>query len=155
MAKTFSVDLPITTARELRYTRVERQEFEKRFRHFGLPGMKEIIFEKVLPIKPNPADDNKLVPTGGGDYEAQVALIWMGIRHNAKHLITEEWVADKLEVAIKEGRPQILFVIDAVNAVLASGVLGYIYEGRVAEIEEEEVAPATEGKAPDTSTSAA
>lgn len=147
MAKTFSVDLPITQPRELRYGRDERKEFEKRFRHFGLGGMRELLYTKVFPVKPDPDDDNKLRPTGGGDYEAQIALIWMGIRHHNSKLITEDWVADKIDFAIREeGRPMVLFVAQAVNAVNASGVLGYVYEATAVVKDEEEAAPATEGK---------
>ncbi len=144
MGKTYTVDLPITQTRELRYTRAERLEFEKRCRHFGLPGMKEIIYDKVFPIKPDPNNDNKPTPTGGGDLEAQILLVWLGIRHNNKQLITEEWTADKLDVAVNEGRPQVSFVAQAVNAVMASGILGFKWEHFVEE--EEEVAPTTEGK---------
>ena len=148
MGKTYTVDLPITQTRELRYGKDERKEFEKRCRHFGLAGMKEIIFKRVFPIEPDPNNDNKPTPTGGGDYEAQVLLVWLGIRHANPRLITEQWVEEKLDVAIKEGRPVVGFVAQAVNAVMASGCLGFVYEGYVAE--DEEVAPATEGKAPET-----
>ena len=144
MSKTYTVDLPVTQSRELRYTQAERLEFEKRCRHFNLPGMKEIIFDKVFPIRPDPTQDNKPTPTGGGDLEAQILLIWLGIRHNNTNRITEKAVADWLELAVKEGRPMLVFVAQAVNAVMASGVLGFVFEGIV---EEEEVAPATEGKA--------
>ena len=148
MGKTYTVDLPITQTRELKYTRVERFEFEKRCRHFGLPGMKEIIFEKVFPIRPDPNNDNKPTPTGGGDLEAQILLVWLGIRHNNRGLITEDWVGDKLDLAVSEGRPIVSFVAEAVNAVMSSGILGFRYEGYVAP--EEEAAPATKGEAPAT-----
>lgn len=146
MGKTYTVDLPVTQTRVLQYTKDERKEFEKRCRHFGLAGMKEIIFKRVFPIEPDPNNDNKPTPTGGGDYEAQVLLVWLGIRHANPQLITEKWVEDKLELAVKEGRPMVTFVAEAVNAVMASGILGFVYEGYVAP--EEEAAPATTGEAP-------
>ena len=135
MGKTFTVDLPVTQSRELRYTRAERLEFEKRCRHFGLAGMKEILFKKVFPVEPDPHNDNKPTPTGGGDLEAQILLVWLGIRHNNKSLITEDWTADKLDLAVKEGRPMLVHVASAVNAVMASGVLGFVYESPVVEEE--------------------
>lgn len=144
MGKTYSINLPLANERELRYTRAERLEFEKRCRHFGLGGMKEILFKKVFPIEPDPNNDNKPTPTAGGDLEAQILLIWLGIRHNNKSLITEEWVGEKLDLAVKEGRPMVDFVAKAVNAVMASGVLGFVYEHFV---QEEEAAPATPGEA--------
>ncbi len=147
MGKTYTVDLPLTQTRELKYTRDERREFEKRCRHFGLAGMKEILFERVFPIKPDPNNDNKPTPTGGGDDEAQVLLLWLGLRHINPRLITEQWVSEKLDQAIKEGRPMVTFVAQAVNAVMASGVLGFVFDGTAAV--EEEVAPAEEGKAPE------
>lgn len=146
MGKTYSVDLPITTSRELKYTRAERLEFEKRCRHFGLAGMKEIIFKKVFPVEPDPNNDNKPTPTGGGDLEAQILLIWLGIRHCSKTL-TEERVAELLDLAVKEGRPHVTFVAQAVNAVMSSGVLGFVFDGH---FEEEEAAPATQGEVPAT-----
>ncbi len=147
MGKTYTLDLPVTQTRALKYTRVERMEFEKRCRHFNLPGMKEIIYDRVFPIKVDPANDNKPTPTGGGDLEAQILLIWLGIRHNNRQLITEDWVGDKLDLAIQEGRPMIDFVARAVNAVMSSGILGFVWEQYV-EVEEE-AAPATRGEAPD------
>jgi hypothetical protein len=146
MGKAYTVDLPVTQTRELRYTRAERLEFEKRCRHFGLAGMKDILFKKVFPVEPDPANDNKPTPTGGGDLEAQILLVWLGIRHNSKAL-TEERVADLLELAVKEGRPTVTFVAQAVNAVMASGVLGFVWDGAVVE---EEAAPATPGEAQET-----
>jgi len=128
MAKTYTIDLPITQTRELRYQRAERYEFEKRFRHFNLPGMKEILFEKVFPIMPDPNDDDKMQPTGGGDLEAQICFLWLGIRHHNPKRITEEQVADWVDLAMEEGRPTVSLVARAINAALASGVLGYIYE---------------------------
>jgi len=146
MAKTYTVDLPVTQTRELRYTRVERMEFEKRFRHFGLPGMKEILFDRVFPVRPDPSNDGKMTPTGGGDLEAQTAFIWMGIRHKNPKFITEEKVGEWLDLAITEGRPMLLFLAEAVNAVCDSGVLGYVIDRAVSEEEP--------GKAPEVTTGA-
>jgi hypothetical protein len=141
MPEKFTVNLPMSQERELRYTRAERLEFEKRFRHFGLPGMKGIIVEKVFPQAPNPQNDNKLEYTGDGDMEAQYCLVWLGIRHHNPKLITEERVAEWLDLAVTEGRPVLNFVAAAINAVMASGVLGFVPKVTV---ESEEV----EGKAP-------
>ena len=149
MSKTYTVALPLNSDRVLKYTRAERVEFEKRFRHFGLPGMKDILYERVFPIKPDPANDNKPMATGGGDLEAQICLIWLGIRHNNPKRITEEQVGEWLDLAVEEGRPIVGFVATAVNAVMASGVLGFKYERDAIEEEEETVG---EGKAsPDSS----
>lgn len=145
MGKAYTVDLPITQVRELKYTRAERLEFERRCRHFNLAGMKDILYKRVFPIEPDPSNDNKPTATGGGDLEAQTLLIWLGIRHNSKSL-TEERVAELLDLAVKEGRPMVSFVAQAVNAVMASGILGFVYEKAV---EEEEVAPTTQGEAPE------
>jgi len=144
--KTYTLELPNeANSRPLKYTRVERREFEKAFRHFGLPGMREILFERVFPIKPDPTRDNKPYPTGGGDDEAQHKLIYLGLRGGGlpKH-ISEEKVSDWIDAAVQNGKPIIGFVATAVNAVLASGVLGYVYEHEA--VTEEEPAQG-EGKA--------
>lgn len=141
MARTYTVALP-KQPRELRYTRAERLDFERRFRDRGLSGMKEILDKLVLPTRD--LGNGKREITLGGDLEAQETLVWLGLRHI--NGITEKRVAEWLDVAAKEeGRPMIQFVAPAVAAVFASGVLGYVYEYKVET--EEEVAPATEGKA--------
>jgi hypothetical protein len=153
--KTYKIALPLATERELRYQRAERVEFEKRFRHFGLPGMKDIIFERVFPIKPDPTRDNKPYPTGGGDLEAQYTLIYLGLRGGgslAKH-ITEEKVNEWIDLSIKEGRPLVGMVATCVNAVMASGVLGFMYE-HDAVVEEETEEGEGKAEAPSTSSSA-
>jgi hypothetical protein len=145
MPKTFTVHLPIATERTLKYTSAERMEFEKRFRFFNLPGMQGIILEKVFPQKPNPNNDNKPEYTGDGDMEAQNVLIWLGLRHIGKH-ITEEKVTAWLDLAVTEGRSRPHFIAAAVNAVIASGVLGYVQPEPA--VVEEEVAEGTGGKEP-------
>ncbi len=144
MSKTYTVDLPVTQSRVLKYTRAERMEFEKRCRHFGLAGMKEILYKRVFPIEPDPNRDNQPTPTGGGDLEAQILIVYLGLRHIDPKRITEERVAEWIDTAIQEDRPMLPIVATAVNAVMASGILGYKFNGFV---EEEEAAPATEGKA--------
>lgn len=144
MAKTYTVDLPITQTRELKYTRQERLDFERRLRDRGLAGMKEILDKLVLPTRDIGGGRREV--TLGGDLEAQEYLVFLGLRHIGTQ-ITEKRVSEWLELASREeGRPLIQFVAPAVQAVFASGVLGYVYEPK---LEEEEVAPATEGKAPE------
>lgn len=141
MAKQYTVDLPITQPRELRYTPQERRDFEKRFRDRGLAGMKEILDKLVLPTKD--AGGGKREITLGGDIEAQEYLVFLGLRHLG-NVITEKRVSEWLNLAAtEEGRPLIQFVAPAVACVFASGVLGYVYEYTV----EEEVPPSTDTKA--------
>lgn len=144
MAKTYTVDLPIATTRELKYTRQERLDFEKRLRDRGCAGMKEILDKLVLPTKD--LGNGVREVTLGGDLEAQEYLIFLGLRHYG-HAITEKRVSEWLDLAVtqEQDRPLIGFVARAVSAVFASGVLGYVYEPKI--VAEEEAAPATEGKA--------
>jgi hypothetical protein len=147
MAKQYTIDLPITQTRELRYTRQERLDFEKRFRDRGMSGMKAIIGELVLPTVPDPDKPGQRLVTVGGDLEAQEYLIYLGLRHLGS-AITEKRVSEWLDLAVREEGPErqmVAFVAPAVAAVFASGVLGFVYEYKVEK--DEEAAPATEGKA--------
>jgi hypothetical protein len=143
MPEQLTIHLPIATERVLRYTLEDREELEKRFRHFGLPGLKEIIYERIFPVKPNPAHDNKLECTGGGDLEAQRALIWMGIRHANPKLITEDKVKEWIRLAIQdEGRSMLELTAVCVRAVGQSGILGFKFG--VDEVTEDEAPKAAE-----------
>ena len=148
MAKTYTVYLPITHERELKYTRDERRDFEKRFRGLGCSGMKDILDKFVLTTTPDPDRPGRRLITLGGDLEAQEYLIYLGLRHYG-NAITEKRVSEWLALAATEGpeRQMVAFVAPAVSAVFASGVLGFVYEYQVEK--DEEVAPAAEGKAPE------
>jgi hypothetical protein len=145
MPEQLTIHLPIATERVLRYTLEDREELEKRFRHFGLPGLREIIFERITPVRPNPLRDGRLEFTGGGDLEAQRVLIWVGIRHNNPKRITEEAVKDWLRLAVQEeGRSMFELVTRAVHAVGRSGILGFTFAAEALEAEPEEDAPKEE-----------
>lgn len=149
MAKTYTIHLPITHERVLKYTRDERRDFEKRFRDRGCSGMKELLDKYVLTTTPDPDKPGKRLITLGGDLDAQEYLIYLGLRHYG-NAITEKRVSDWLDLAVREEgaeRQMVAFVAPAVSAVFASGVLGFVYEYTVEK--DEEVAPATEGKAPE------
>ena len=143
MAKQYTIDLPITQPRELRYTRQERLDYEKRFRDRGKAGMREIIDTLVLPTKD--IGGGKRDITLGGDLEAQEFLIYLGLRHIG-NAITEKRVAEWLDLAAREeSRPLINFLAPAVAAVYASGVLGFVYEYTAVqeEVDPKEETPAT------------
>ncbi len=144
MAKTYTVDLPITQTRELRYTRQERLDFEKRFRDRGKPGMKELLHAFVLPsVETAPG---KAEATAGGDLEMQEYLLFLGLRHLG-NVVTEKRVTEWLGLASEEGRPLIGFIGPAVCAVYASGVLGFVYEPKEPVPEAVEADPKAEATA--------
>lgn len=114
MPKEYSVDLAGKT-RVLKYTRKERVEIEQRFNC----DLRTFIYEKAFPL----GADNK--PTGGGVLVAQEALLYYGLRH-AGPKVTEERVSEWLQQeAETTKRPFITIVVQAVLALLSSGVLGF------------------------------
>lgn len=113
--------------RELRYTRAERESIESRFDC----GLHEFMIEQVS-VRQD-ADGNVI---GMGRIASQVALVYYGLKHHGSK-VTEKNVAAWMEKAAEQN--EFYSVIgNAVSAVYASGVLGFV----PAEPEEE----AEEGK---------
>ena len=104
--------------REFRYTMDDREALEDRFNC----GLLELIKTKVLPT-----EDGK--GTGGGVLKAQVALVWMGVKHYGA-AVTEkrvrEWLLQEIEAKGNMFGP----LAKAAEAIMASGVLGVKYEAQ-------------------------
>lgn len=115
MAKSFEYELGGKT-RTFKYDMDAREVLEDRYDL----GLQEILQRKVL----GASGDGTL---RGGLFKAQVALVWLGIRHHGP-AITEKKVRDWMlaEVTDKDQLFDLLTV--ACNAVYASGVLGLKYE---------------------------
>ena len=122
--------------RVLKYTIKERREMEKRF---GC-SLLDLMIKRAFPY------DDKGNPTGAGEWEPQMALLYYGLRHAGKSMTeskVEEWVTD----AINHERNVHEFVITCVAAIFASGVLGFIKDFR-AKPEDEEPGKAESAEAP-------
>lgn len=115
MGHDYSVDLGGTT-RILRYTMAERKELETRFRK----GLHALLFEDVMPL------NKKGVPTGGGLWEVQVALVHSGIKWAPGKKITEAHVGTWMETWIQNHPDShiVQILAEVVKAVCESGVLG-------------------------------
>ena len=130
MAKTYEVELG-GRSRPLRYTREERREIEARFN----TDMRSFLYESCFPL----AADGK--PTMGGRLECQEALLFYGLRHNGPK-ITEAWVAEHLQKLVAEGGSIYKPLSQAIIAVVASGLLGWMPQ-----IKDDVPEEAEEGKA--------
>ena len=132
MAREYSLELG-GASRPLAYTSQDRRDLEKRFGK----GLREIIFEDVLPMDA----DHK--PTGGGLLEQQIAFLHVGLKHNDAKVMTEKKVSAFVDEYVQKGNHIIGLLGVAVSAVLASGVLGFVYE--IQDESEGKADPGTEG----------
>lgn len=107
--------------RELRYTKDERKELERKYSC----GLLELINKRILPTE---VGENKAVQwTGGGEWEPQVTLIYFGLRHYGKKVtyqVVEEWIDEH----VQKGGHIVEFLAVVIAAVWASGVLGKVVD---------------------------
>lgn len=125
MAKKYYVEIG-ARKRELRYTRQERIEIERRFEC----DIREFVYGMAFPMR-----DGK--PTMGGRLEAQEALIWYGVRHIGGK-ITEDLIARELQKVVENGGSIYEPLSQAIVGMLASGLLGYTPDLADADAEVEE-----------------
>jgi len=112
VAKVYKVNLG-GEERELRYTRAEREEFEEQFNG----DMLELIRTKVAPTD----EEGKI--KSSGMLKVQTALVFYGLRHYPR--VTKEKVAQWIDKAYASGGNPYSIYGAAINAVMASGVLGF------------------------------
>lgn len=114
--------------RKLIYTLKERRELEKRFSC----GLLELLQKKVLPTI---EVEGKTIATGGGELDAQLTVLFMGLRHGGKAL-TEEKVEEWVQEGVGKGAHIIEYLVPACGAVWASGVLGRVIDIQAQQEEE-------------------
>jgi hypothetical protein len=118
MAKEYSFALG-GQVRVFKYRREERRMLEARFGK----GLKELIYEDCMPV------DEKRRPTGGGKDEAQIALLWAGLKYGGG-AVDETRVASWVDeyITSNPGNTILAPLAHAIGAIWASGILGTVLE---------------------------
>ena len=121
--------------RIFKYTRRDRERLEDQFG----AGLMDLIKSDLL------RTDAEGVPTGGGRWKVQVAIVQAGFRHHGK-AVTLERVAGWLEAYVAHGGNVFEVFSQCSLAIMSSGVLGFVYEAEDDEDEDdpkEEAEPST------------